>query len=82
LSEVSLITREGAVVVLIGSFFGIIGALMSTRLLASLLYGLGTTDTKTFIVGPALLLLVAFAASWIPASKAVGVNPLEAVRCE
>jgi ABC-type antimicrobial peptide transport system permease subunit len=79
---VGLVTREGVVVVLVGSVFGVIGALMSTRLLASLLYGVGATDTNTFIVAPAVLLLVAFAACWIPASKAVGVSPLEAVRCQ
>ena len=79
---IRLVTREGIAVALIGTALGILGALASTRLLGSLLYGVGTTDASTFTVGPALLLLVAAAASWVPVRKAVGVNPLQAVRCE
>jgi ABC-type lipoprotein release transport system permease subunit len=52
------------------------------RLIASMLYGLRSWYPITFAASAALLIAVAMAASWIPARRAAGVNPMRALRHE
>jgi putative ABC transport system permease protein len=59
-----------------------VAALALTRLMSSLLFGVQPTDALTFLSVIALLLLVAMAASYIPARRAAGVDPLVALRHE
>jgi putative ABC transport system permease protein len=67
---------------LIGVGLGLAGAFVLARFLASLLFGIGTYDPVTFL-GVALLLIgVALAASYIPARRAMRVDPIVALRCE
>ena len=67
---------------LIGVVLGLAGALVLARFLASLLFGIGTYDPVTFL-GVALLLVgVALAASYIPARRAMRVDPIVALRYE
>jgi len=67
---------------LIGIVLGLAGALVLARFLASLLFGIGTYDPVTFL-GVALLLVgVALAASYIPARRAMRVDPIVALRYE
>jgi ABC-type lipoprotein release transport system permease subunit len=61
---------------------GLAGSFALTRLMARLLYGVGPTDAATFIAVPALLALVAIAASWLPARRAVRIDPIAALRNE
>jgi putative ABC transport system permease protein len=67
---------------LIGILAGLTGAAVLTRVIASLLFGVSTTDVATFLAVPVLLAAVAFAATVIPALRATSVDPLVALREE
>jgi putative ABC transport system permease protein len=57
-------------------------ALAATRLLASVLAGIGSGDPITFVVVPALLLGVALLACYLPARRATALSPLQVLRHE
>jgi ABC-type antimicrobial peptide transport system permease subunit len=67
---------------LFGIGSGLMIALVLTRLVKSLLYGLQPQDPSSLAGGAMLLVVVALAASWIPARRAAGVQPMEALRHE
>lgn len=77
-----LIVKDGVKIVGIGLLLGMGGALVLTRLLESLLFGVTTRDPLTFLAIAAVLSLVAMLACYIPALRATRVDPLEALRCE
>jgi putative ABC transport system permease protein len=77
-----LIARQALLLALIGSVIGIVGALSLARLMASQLYGVRPTDPVTFISVAALLMIVSLAASYIPARRAMRVDPMVALRYE
>ncbi len=56
---------------------GLVGALVGTRMLESLLFGVGTLDTATLAATSVLMLAVGAVASWIPAYRASAVDPVE-----
>ena len=68
--------------VIIGLVLGLAGAFAVTRVFASLLLGVGTTDPLTFVGVAALLVVIALLACWIPARRATKVDPLVALRQE
>jgi predicted permease len=76
----ALVVRQGMQLTLIGIFAGLLGAVVLTRVIASLLFGVTTTDAATFLGVPALLAVVAFAATVIPAWRASKVDPMVALR--
>jgi putative ABC transport system permease protein len=77
-----LIMRDGAKIALFGIASGIAGALALTRLMANLLFDVKPTDPATFAGVAILLALVALAACYIPARRAVSVDPMVALRYE
>jgi putative ABC transport system permease protein len=77
-----LVLREGAVLVAAGMIAGVGGALVLTRYLASLLYGVRATDPLTYLGVAAVLAVAAGMASFIPARRASVVDPLDALRHE
>jgi len=79
---VRIVVGEGMRLALVGGLAGVIGALLMTRLMARMLYGVGATDVTTFTVTSALLLAVAAFASWVPARRATRIDPLQALRSD
>lgn len=78
----ALIGRQGLALVICGALLGLAGALGVTRLLASLLYGVTPSDPLTFAGVCLLLMLVAATACYIPARRAMRVDPMVALRYE
>ena len=81
-SLLKLVTFQGMKLALIGMTLGLLGSFALTRLMASLLFEVGTTDPVTFALVALLLAIVAFIACYIPARRATKVDPLIALRCE
>ncbi len=75
-----LVILDGMRLACAGAVLGVICALGLSRLLTTLLYGVGATDLMTFIGVPVLLCLVAFVSSYIPARRATRVDPIAAIR--
>jgi predicted permease len=77
-----MILKESARIAAVGIVVGTASALGLTRLVRSMLYGIQPYDPATLASGVLLLLVVALAASWIPARRAAGVQPMQALRHE
>ncbi|MCZ6916606.1 MAG: FtsX-like permease family protein, partial [Gemmatimonadetes bacterium] len=79
---VKLVLIQGLTVAGLGLGFGMAGALVLTKLMSSILYGVSNTDVMTFVSVPVLLALVSVVACWIPARRATRVDPSEVLRAE
>ncbi|HKT09220.1 MAG TPA: ABC transporter permease [Gemmatimonadaceae bacterium] len=79
---VGLVLRDGLTTAVWGSAFGIAGAFALTRLMRSLLFGVGTLDATTFLATTTILIAVAAFASWLPARRAARIDPMVAIRQE
>ncbi len=77
-----MVVQQGAQIVLAGVVVGIVAAVASTRVLSSLLYGVGAMDPLMFGAMALFLLGVGLMASWIPARRASLVDPIESMRGE
>jgi len=77
-----LIVGQGAKLTILGLAAGFVAALILTRLLATLLFGVKTNDPATYVAVTVLLLLVALAACYSPARSALRVDPMQALRTE
>jgi putative ABC transport system permease protein len=75
----SLIVGHGMTLTALGIAAGLAGAFALTRLIASLLFGIGANDPTTFLGISALLLLAAFLACYLPARRAAKLNPMVAL---
>ena len=78
----ALVLGEGVKLALLGAAIGIAAGLGLTRLMANLLYGVSATDPLTFAAVPIVLLGVAMLACYIPARRAMRVDPMTALRHE
>ena len=82
-SRVQRLVQGGAMAVIgIGIVVGGVGAVAGTRLMRALLYGVEPGDAATFGFAIGLLLLVGFLASWWPARRSAGIDPVRAIQAE
>jgi putative ABC transport system permease protein len=77
-----LILGRGVKSALLGVAIGIAAALALTRLMSGMLYGITATDPLTFTVVALLFMVIALAACYIPARRAMRVDPMVALRYE
>ena len=77
-----LIVGQAMMLVGISLVVGVAGAFAATRLLNSLLFGVGASDPATFVAIVLLVSAVAFVAAWLPARRATRVDPIIALRTE
>jgi len=76
---VVLILKQGALLASVGVGLGLVGAVVLSRVMASQLFGIGTTDPASYIVGAVVLFAVALAAVYIPARRAAQLDPVVAL---
>jgi macrolide transport system ATP-binding/permease protein len=79
---VVLILKQGLGLTLVGVVVGLAGAIGTTRLFETLLVGVSATDVASFAGTTALLVLVALAATYVPARRASRIDPLQALKNE
>lgn len=80
---VSMVMRQGLAMVGLGAAIGLVLALAAARVIRGVLYGAGAAfDPVTYVVVPLVLSVVAALATWVPARRAAGVDPMLAIRAE
>ena len=77
-----MILSQGGVLVLMGLVFGVIGALMVSRLMQGLLFGIEPHDPITLAVVGLLMAAVGIGACWLPALRAAGIEPTTALKAQ
>jgi putative ABC transport system permease protein len=75
-----MVLRESGRVVFLGVAIGMAGALVSSRLMGALLFGVAPDDVATHATVGVTLFMVAMTACWWPARKAARLNPIESLR--
>jgi len=82
LNVLLMVTRQSLVLAIPGLLVGIACALISFRFLSGMLIGVSTADPLTFLVAALVLLAITLFASYLPARRAVQVDPMAALRCQ
>jgi putative ABC transport system permease protein len=77
-----LVLKQGLGLVAVGALLGVGAGWLALRMLTNLLYEVSVVDPLTFVAMPMLLFLVALVACYLPARRAMKVDPLVALRCE
>jgi predicted permease len=77
-----LVLGQGLALAAIGAGIGLVASFVAMRFLSTMLYGVRPTDPITFAGSSAVVILVALAASWIPARRAASIDPMQALRTE
>jgi ABC-type antimicrobial peptide transport system permease subunit len=75
-----LVLRHGLVIAAIGLGLGVAGAFVITRLMQSLLFGVGAADPMTYVAVSLFVAATALAASYIPARRAARLDPMRSLR--
>ena len=78
----SLVLRQGVTTTIVGIAIGLVAAGAVARVMQSLLYGVSVFDPITFVGGSVLFIAVAMLACLIPAQRAAGIAPSEALRAD
>jgi ABC-type antimicrobial peptide transport system permease subunit len=78
----AMVLSDGLRLVMTGVAVGLLAALLLTRLLESLLFGVGTRDPLTFLAAPAALIAAAVLACLVPARGASRLNPVDTIRSD
>ncbi|HUA00089.1 MAG TPA: ABC transporter permease [Candidatus Aquilonibacter sp.] len=78
----AIVFREGGKVAIVGIILGLVASVGLTRILEATLFGVSPTDPLTFAVVVSILVSVTFFACWIPARRAMRVDPMVALRYE
>jgi ABC-type antimicrobial peptide transport system permease subunit len=81
-SVITLILREGFILIVAGAAMGLVLAAASTRFMTNQLFGVTATDPLTYIAVTSVLIVTALAACYLPARRAARVDPLVALRYE
>jgi putative ABC transport system permease protein len=79
---VRMVVRQGASLAAMGIVLGLAGAFALTRLLQTMLFGIGVTDVPTFAAAPLGMMLVVLLATFVPALRATRISPVAALRYE
>jgi putative ABC transport system permease protein len=82
LDILSMVLGQGLTLAVVGIAIGVAGAFATTRFLRTLLFGITVTDPLTYAGIIVLLTGVALLACWIPARRAIRVDPMTALRYE
>jgi predicted permease len=77
-----LVLAQGATMAALGAAVGLVAALALTRLMGTMLYAISAADPLTYLCVVVLLFAVSMAACWLPARRAAGINPVDALRHE
>jgi ABC-type lipoprotein release transport system permease subunit len=77
-----MVLRQGLELTVAGVVLGLFGAVAVTRVMENLLFGVSTTDITTFASVPVVLIVTAIVASYLPARRAMAVDPVVALRDE
>jgi predicted permease len=77
-----MVLRQGLTLAAVGAGVGLVGELIVSRLMAGLLYGVSPYDLSTFAGVTAVLTAVAIAASYVPALRAMRLDPITTLHCE
>ena len=79
---VKMVVWEGMRPVLIGGGLGLLAAVAATRVMSAILFSVSPWDPVTFVTVPPLLLAAGLLACWLPAGRAVRMDPTQALRAE
>jgi predicted lysophospholipase L1 biosynthesis ABC-type transport system permease subunit len=79
---VRMVIASGVAHALIGTGIGLVAALLGLRIVTPVLYGVGAGDPGTLALAAVVLLGVALVACWLPALRAAGIAPIDAIRVE
>jgi putative ABC transport system permease protein len=79
---VGSVVGHALLLAIVGIGLGLAAALALTRVLTSVLFGIGPRDPVTFVAAPALLLIVTVLATYVPARRAASIDPVSALRTE
>jgi putative ABC transport system permease protein len=78
----AMVVGQGMAMTLVGTAIGVAASAALARLMSSLLFGVSAVDPATFVAIPLLLIAVALAACYVPARRAMRVDPLQTLRAE